>query len=130
MGQKKVVPKKLGTVRIPKRLRKIGNKALANPEVAGIVSGALASVAALVAARGVAKHVPGGDAAAHAIRQSTLAKGIGSVVKQAFSDILAARSSAGRKASGKDKSRSAESTAASVAEGPSKGQDSGRDRRH
>lgn len=51
MARKKILPKRLGPVRIPKALRKVGDKALADPRTAGIVSEALASVAALVVAR-------------------------------------------------------------------------------
>jgi uncharacterized transporter YbjL len=129
MAHKKTLPKKLGSVKIPKSLRKIGNKALANPEVAGIVSGALASVAALVAARGVAKSVSGEEAAL-ASGGIGIAPAVRGVVKQAFSDILVARSSARAKASGADKSKSAKGARPTFAEGTSKGQNAGKDRRH
>ena len=91
MARKKIVPKKLGSVKIPKNLRRIGDKALADPQVAGIVSGALASVGAIVAAHKVAGVVPGGSTLTHAMGSSTTVGSVTDVVKQAFEDVLDAR---------------------------------------
>ena len=93
MACKKIVPKKLGSVKIPKNLRRIGDKALADPKVVGVVSGALASVGAIVAAREGAKVVPGGRKLVHAMEHSSVVNGVADAVKQAFEQVLHLRTS-------------------------------------
>lgn len=54
MGKKKnakIVPKRIGRVKVPKGLRRMVNSALANPMVREMVSGALVTLAAALAKR-------------------------------------------------------------------------------
>jgi hypothetical protein len=88
MARKKILPKKLGPVKIPKNVRKRADQALADPKVVAIVSGALASVGALIAAPKVAYEVPGGAALASSVAGNETVASVGDVVKQAFNDIL------------------------------------------
>ncbi len=46
---KKIVPKRIGNVKIPKRLRKTVNKALSNPKTGEVVSGALMAIGTALA---------------------------------------------------------------------------------
>jgi len=91
MGRKKIVPKKIGSVKIPKNLRRIGDKALADPKVAGIVSGALTSAAALVGGREVVQDVAGGTSATKALARSEAVSGLPDLVRRAFEEIMEAR---------------------------------------
>jgi hypothetical protein len=62
-------------------------------------------VAALLAARGMAKHVPGGEAVSHSVGGTKMFSGLGSVMKQAFNDIVTAHSRARAPASVKGKNK-------------------------
>lgn len=79
MGRKDLLPRKLGSEKVPKNLRRIGDGALAAPKAASIVSGTLARAGVLV---------PRGDAAS----------GISDVLRRALKDILEARQASGAKA--------------------------------
>ncbi len=91
MARKKIMPKKLGPVRIPKNLRRMGNKALADPQVVEIVTSALVSIGAAVAAAKIAQKVPGGATLARSVSGGETLGSVAEVVKQAFADIVRAR---------------------------------------
>lgn len=91
MARKKILPKKLGPLKIPKALRRVGNKALADPKVVKILSGALVSMAASVAAQKVVQKLPGGAALARSVANSKALGNVTDVVKQAFEDALQTR---------------------------------------
>lgn len=91
MARKKILPKRLGPLKIPKSLRRLGNKALADPQVVKILSGALASMGAAVAARKVVQDVPGGAALARFVASGTALGSVADVVKQALEEALQAR---------------------------------------
>ncbi len=55
MAKNKVLPKKIGGVKIPKRLRKLGDEALSNPMMREIVAGALIAIGTALATRGAQK---------------------------------------------------------------------------
>ncbi len=55
MAKSKVLPKKIGGVKIPKRLRKLGDEALSNPMMREIVAGALIAIGTALATRGAQK---------------------------------------------------------------------------
>ena len=91
MARKTILPKKLGPLKIPKSLRRMGNKALADPEVVTIIANALASVGAAVAARGAVQDVPGEAVQTRpAATGQTLGK-VADVLKQALEDATSAQ---------------------------------------
>jgi hypothetical protein len=55
MPKSKIVPRKVGGVKIPKRLRKLGNEALSNPMMREIVAGALIAIGTALASRAAQK---------------------------------------------------------------------------
>ena len=91
MAHKKILPKKLGPVKIPKNLRKMGDKALADPRVASILSGAVGSVAAVVAARKAAKSAPDGEEPSRSSTGHTTLHGVTEVVSKAFEEVVQIR---------------------------------------
>lgn len=120
MARKKVLPKKIGPVKIPKSLRRMGDKALADPHVAGVVSGALVSIGALVAARKVVEEVPGGAALTRSVAHSKMLNGVADVVKKALEEATGARHQPREevRTSGKSKRRKAEPDAHGPASEP------------
>jgi hypothetical protein len=91
LARKKILPKKLGPLKIPKTLRRAGNKALADPQTVKILSAALVSMGAAVAARKIVEKVPGGAALARSVARSATLGSVADVVRQALEDALQAR---------------------------------------
>lgn len=94
MARKTILPKRLGPSKIPNSPRCMGNKALADPQVVTILSGALASVGAAVTARKVVQDDPGGAALARHATPRHEQQNPGSVtdvVKQLLEEALQAR---------------------------------------
>ncbi len=92
---KKIVPKKIGNVKIPKRLRKTVNKALANPRTGEAVTAALLAVGTALAKKtlgqGMAKHAatPDADEAKpHAARSAETAADLGTLVAGAAGEAV------------------------------------------
>ena len=56
---KKIVPKRIGNVKIPKRLRKTVNKALSNPKTGEVVSGALMAIGTALAKKTLGERAAG-----------------------------------------------------------------------
>lgn len=52
MARKKIIPKKIGTVKIPKNLRKVGDRVLADPRTREMAGKTLLAVGAALVARG------------------------------------------------------------------------------
>jgi hypothetical protein len=122
MARKKVLPKKLGPVKIPKNLRKIGDKALGDPQVARILSGAVASVAAVVAARKVAQSAPDDGTTARPGASRNTLHGVTEVFSKAFEEVVHIRTRSeeaapkGKVKRGKGKSVSRASTSTTEAD--------------
>lgn len=91
MARKKILPRKLGPLKIPKALRRMGDKALADPEVVAILSGALASVGVALAARKVARDAPDGTALARSAASSRALGSVTDLVRQALEDAVRTR---------------------------------------
>ena len=125
MAHKKILPKKLGPVKIPKNLRKMGDEALADPRVASILSGAVGSVAAVVAARKAAKSAPDGEEPSRSSTGHTTLHGVTEVVSKAFEEVVqirtrseeAAPKSKSKGAKGKSVTRASASTTESEIDG-------------
>ncbi|TNC46764.1 hypothetical protein FHG66_18045 [Rubellimicrobium rubrum] len=97
MGQKakKIVPKKIGKVKIPKRLRKTVNKALANPRANEAVTAALLAVGTALAKKtfgqGAAGHgtTPDADGAKpHAAKSADTVADLGTLVAGAAGEAV------------------------------------------
>jgi hypothetical protein len=95
MACKELVPKKIGPVKIPKNLRRMGDKALADPKVAGIVADAVAAAGSLVAARQIAEEVPGGASVARSAGSTHLVHGIADLIKRTLEEVVQARDKGG-----------------------------------
>lgn len=91
MARKTILPKKLGPLKIPKTLRRLSDKALSDPQVVTILSGALASMAAAVAARKVAQEDSGDAALARSAASSKALGSVTEVVRQALKDAVQVR---------------------------------------
>ena len=52
MTRKKIIPKRIGTVKIPKRLRKLGDRVLADPRAREVAGSALLALGSALVARG------------------------------------------------------------------------------
>jgi hypothetical protein len=125
MAHKKILPKKLGPVKIPKNLRKMGDKALADPRVASILSEAVASVAAVIAARKTAKSAPNGEEPSRSSTGRKTLHGVTEVVSKAFEEVVhirtrseeAAPKSKLKGAKGKSVTRASASTTESETDG-------------
>jgi len=55
MARKKIIPKRVGSVKIPKNLRKMGDKVLADPRAREVAGSALLALGAALASRGAPK---------------------------------------------------------------------------
>ncbi len=55
MARKKIIPKRIGTVKVPKNLRKFGDKVLSDPRAREVAGKALLAVGAALATRGARK---------------------------------------------------------------------------
>jgi hypothetical protein len=124
MSRKKILPKKLGPLKIPKNLRRLGDKALSDPQVVGIVSGALASVGGLVAARKAVADGPGEAALTQTGASRRVVGSVADVVGRALEDSLHARQRAKtsrgadtKKGAKKNKTRSANDDVAQEPDG-------------
>jgi hypothetical protein len=55
MARKKIIPKRIGSVKVPKNLRKFGDKVLSDPRAREVAGKALLAVGAALATRGARK---------------------------------------------------------------------------
>ncbi len=55
MARKKIIPKRIGSVKIPKNLRKMGDKVLADPRAREVAGSALLALGTALASRGATK---------------------------------------------------------------------------
>lgn len=55
MARKKIIPKRIGSVKIPKNLRKMGDKVLADPRAREVAGSALLALGSALASRGAPK---------------------------------------------------------------------------
>lgn len=103
MARKKIIPKRIGNLKIPKPLRKLGDQVLADPRAREVAASALLSLGAALAARGTRKGTilrdifdhPGESAKAArdtgadaASKAGETMSGVAQAVNQAVGDVI------------------------------------------
>ena len=103
MTRKKIIPKRVGGVKVPKNLRKLGDRVLADPRAREVAGSALLALGAALASRGTGKssflrdifdrpgekaHAAREGASEAASRAGQAASGVADAVSGAVSDVI------------------------------------------